>query len=154
MVGPPRTPPAPPPPEARRFTDVASDPGTRVGSEIRIQGEFSALESVEVAGTIDGSVAVDGLCHVHPGAVVSGQITATDVVIEGVVQGSITARGKVELRASARVEADIHAHAVAIAEGSFFDGRVHMEGREGIPTSFREKRQRPPARGPAEKPGP
>ena len=126
-----------------------------MGSEIRILGEISAVGSVEIAGTIDGSVAIDGLCHVHPGAVVSGQITATDVVIEGVVQGSITARGKVELRASARVEADIHAHAVAIAEGGFFDGRIHMEGREGIPTSFREKRQRPKAGGEAaEKPGP
>ena len=49
------------------------------------------------------------------------------VLVEGELLGDIVARGKVELGASARVKANIRAQAIAIADGCYFDGQIHME---------------------------
>lgn len=134
--------PPPEPPLARRFTDAACY-ATSIGPGLRIKGELIGAESVELEGSFEGSLAVQGLCHLHERARVSGRIAAGDVLVEGEVEGRIFARGKVELSATARVRAEIRAHAVAIAEGSFFDGRIRMDGAEApVPhTSFREKRR-------------
>ena len=126
----------------RRFTDVPTG-GSRFGPTLHIRGSITGTDAVEIAGQVEGPIEVEGLLHVTEGARVTGPITATDAVIEGELQGRLAARGRVELRASAKVRADVHSSTVAIAEGCFFDGRIHMGGEsEGGPTRFREKRRR------------
>jgi cytoskeletal protein CcmA (bactofilin family) len=162
---PPATPPTPArsasasatveaPAPARRFTDGAPARPTTFGPGIQVRGAVSGADSIEVAGRVEGSIEVDGFCHVAAGACVVGPVRAGDAVIEGEVQGRVTVRGRVELCASARVRGDIEARTVALADGCFFDGHIHMPGREGpaAATTFREKRKPkstplPPQRG-------
>ena len=132
------------PAQGRRFTDLATG-GSIFGPKLHIRGSITGSDAVEIAGQVEGPIEVEGLLHVAEGARVTGSVSATDAVIEGELQGRLAARGRVELRASAKVRADVHATTVAIAEGCFFDGRIHMgsggEGERG-PTHFREKRRR------------
>jgi cytoskeletal protein CcmA (bactofilin family) len=74
---------------------------------------------------------------------VAGDITATNIVVDGEVSGRVLVAQKVEIGSAARVRAHVRARVVAIAEGAFFDGQVHMEGRPGpaAPATFREKRR-------------
>ncbi|MEE8524219.1 MAG: polymer-forming cytoskeletal protein, partial [Thermoanaerobaculia bacterium] len=61
-------------------------------------------------------------------------------------RGKIHAQKKAELRSKCKVEGDLAAKTIAIAEGSFFEGRIQMSGKvPGAPqqTSFREKRDQP-----------
>jgi cytoskeletal protein CcmA (bactofilin family) len=131
-------------PQGRRFTDLAAG-GSTFGPKLHIRGSITGTDAVEIAGQVEGPIEVEGLLHLAEGARVTGPISATDAVIEGELQGRLAARGRVELRATAKVRADVHAATVAIAEGCFFDGRIHMggggEGERG-PTHFREKRRR------------
>jgi cytoskeletal protein CcmA (bactofilin family) len=129
---------------ARRFTDALPAFPTAFGPGIQVRGALTGSDSLEVAGRFEGSIEVDGLCHVAEGACVLGPLTAGDAIIEGEVQGRVTVRGRVELRASARVRGDVEARTVALADGCFFDGRIHMTGREGpaVPTTFQEKRKK------------
>lgn len=134
-------PPLPPSTPARRFTDGVQACETSIRRGLHVKGDLAAA-SLELAGSLEGSVVAQSLCHVREEGRVSGRITAGDVLVEGEVQGRIIARGKVELRARARVRADIEATTVAIAEGSFFDGRIHMPSGLGSPgLAFQEKRQ-------------
>jgi cytoskeletal protein CcmA (bactofilin family) len=135
------TPPDPSP--GRRFTDFKLG-GSVFGPTLHIRGSITGTDAVEIAGQVEGPIEVEGLLHVAEGARITGPVTATDAVIEGELQGRLAARGRVELRASAKVRAEVHAPTVAIAEGCFFDGRIHMGGGEGErgPTHFREKRRR------------
>ena len=130
--------------QGRRFTDLATG-GSTFGPKLHIRGSITGSDAVEIAGQVEGPIEVDGLLHIAEGARVTGPISATNAVIEGELQGRLAARGRVELRATAKVRADVHAATVAIAEGCFFDGRIHMgggdEGGRG-PTHFREKRRR------------
>ena len=68
---------------------------------------------------------------------------AGDAGIEGELQGPLTVSGKVELRSTARVRGSIQAGSVALAEGCYFEGHIHMEAGPdgGGPTSFQEKRR-------------
>jgi cytoskeletal protein CcmA (bactofilin family) len=136
---------APPDPPARRFTDAAQPVGTALGT-LSIKGELHSADSVVLAGCFEGSIVTEGFLGIAEGATVKGRLTARDVVVEGQVQARIVAYGKVELRASARVQGDIEARGVALADGCFFDGRIHMRTGEGAgtqPLAFKEKR-RPP----------
>ena len=147
-------------PPNRRFTDGTSVCATRLG-RLQIRGTLTSTESVELGGTFDGPIEVEGLFKVAEGGQVTGTIRTQDAVINGEIHGHVTARGRLELGAKARVLADVEAKAIAIAEGASIAGRVAMPGGNAAPvhdnaapvhgtaapvqapqtTSFKEKRR-------------
>jgi cytoskeletal protein CcmA (bactofilin family) len=133
----------PPEQPARRFTDAAPDAGTILGT-LSIKGELRSAGSVVLGGSFEGTLETDGMLRIEKGAHVRGRLAARDVVIEGRVEARISAQGKVEMGAAAHVRGDVEARGVAIADGCFFDGRVHMRAEVGAtqPQSFKEKRRR------------
>ena len=56
-------------------------------------------------------------------------IRAARVVVQGTVNGSISAGERIELAPSARVTGDLSATQVVIADGAQFNGRVDMARR-------------------------
>lgn len=147
---PPEPPPsALPPPAARRFTDALAARGTVIGPGTRVKGELSGDDSVDLAGTLEGPSRIGGLFHVREGGRVTGDISATNVVIEGEVDARLVTGRKVEIGAASKVRAQVRAVIVAIAEGAYFDGQIRMDGRVAgtARLSFQEKRKgsgRPP----------
>ena len=125
----------------RRFTDQNSTASTVIGKGIHVKGEITGSAPIEVWGSIEGKAGTEGLFWVREGGKVDGEIAATNIVVEGKVDGTISAKEKAELRASCKVQGDLSAKTVAIAEGSYFEGRVHMGG--GGTQVFKEKRQLP-----------
>ena len=112
----------------RRFTDAHAPCDTAVGPGVRVKGTLAGSGSVEIAGTFEGPIEIDGLFHILEGGRVVGDVTAHDAVIAGELQGRIVVAGRMELSGTARVRADVEAPTIAIAEGSVFDGRVNMGG--------------------------
>jgi cytoskeletal protein CcmA (bactofilin family) len=129
-----RTPSEPPPADpahpatGRRFTDAHAPSDTAIGPGVRVNGALRGGGSVEVAGSFEGPIEIDGLLHVLESGRVVGSVTAAGAVIEGALEGRLAVSGRLELSSTARVRADIEAPTVAIAEGSVFDGRVNMGG--------------------------
>ena len=136
--------PAPGPP-ARRFTDTVDRYATFIGPNTSIRGELTGADPVDLAGTLEGDSRVEAHFRVRAGARVAGRIEATSLVVAGEITAPSLVAEKIEIGASARVEADLHARVVAIAEGAVFDGGVHMRGGEAGsgPTTFKEQRRRP-----------
>jgi cytoskeletal protein CcmA (bactofilin family) len=125
----------------RRFTDGVEGFASVIGPGVAMDGGFSGTTDVRLMGEFSGEMKVDGLVWVGPEARLTGELDAADVLIEGRVTGTVRAVGKIELRASARVEADLTARRIAAAEGSFFEGSVTMldVASDGMVT-FDEKR--------------
>jgi cytoskeletal protein CcmA (bactofilin family) len=98
-----------------------------IGRSIRIRGEVSGDEDLLIQGEVDGSVAL-GKHQVTVGGDgrVKASITARLVIVEGRVEGDVTAEEQVILRASARVEGDMAAPRVVIEDGARFRGSVDM----------------------------
>ena len=101
-----------------------------VGSSVVIKGELLAREDVVIAGRVEGTITVEGhLVVVEPGGHVSADVVAKGVVIAGTVSGSVVAEERIELRSTARVEGEISAPRIAIAEGATLSGRVETAAR-------------------------
>jgi cytoskeletal protein CcmA (bactofilin family) len=134
---------------ARRFTDSVDKPATVIGPRTRIKGELSGSDPVDLAGTLEGDSRVRAHYRVRPGGKVVGEIEAASLVVEGEVLARDLTADKIEIGASARVLANLRARLVAIAEGAFFDGEVHMQGAEAGsgPVSFKDQRK---SQGPAD----
>jgi cytoskeletal protein CcmA (bactofilin family) len=132
---------AQPPAPSRRLSDSADPTATFVGPGTRFKGELVSDGPLEVAGTLDGDVRVDSHCRVREGARVTGRLEAKTLVVEGRVSGPALIADKVEIGATARVETNIQARVVAIADGAFFEGEVRMDVAGGAPQTFTEKRK-------------
>jgi cytoskeletal protein CcmA (bactofilin family) len=85
-------------------------------------------------------MAIEGLVWLHSGSRFSGELAARDVVIEGSLRGTVDAIGKVDLRATCQVEAEISASRVAAAEGGQIEGRITVLGGSKEVVGYSEKR--------------
>ena len=96
-----------------------------VGSSVVIKGELSAREDVVIAGRVEGSIKVDGhLVVVEPGGHVVGDVAAKGIIVAGAVNGSLIADERIEIRSTARVEGELVAPGIAVADGAVLCGRV------------------------------
>ncbi len=128
----------------RRFTDLSGEARTVIGPRMRVKGQLQGESNLEIQGTVEGVCKLQGLFTLRPGGLMVGDVFATHAVVEGELQGNINAAEKVELRADCKVTGDIMARSVAVAEGSFFEGKINMTGA-GTKSAvvFQEKRATP-----------
>lgn len=112
-------------------SDTKADGTTVIGRGIHIRGELTGSAPIEVWGTLEGVTGTEGQFWVREGGKVGGEIAASEVIIEGHVEGKISAENKVEFRPTCRVQGDVVAKKIAIAEGAFFEGRIRMSPQGG-----------------------
>lgn len=101
-----------------------------IGKSIRVKGEVSAREPFLVAGTVEGIVNVDGhALTVAEGATVDAIVTAETVVIQGTVKGATAASGKIVVQPTAKVDGELSAPTIGVAEGASIHGKVETTQR-------------------------
>ena len=78
-----------------------------------------------MAGQLDGDINADTL-HIASTAIITGDVTAQSVTIDGRVLGSIVA-DKVFLSATAHFEGQLHCQDVAVDNGAYVDAKFTKE---------------------------
>src|SRR5204863_86863 len=68
--------------------------------------------------------AVWGELHVADGASCKATIEAGKVTVDGLIEGNVTAKDKIELTARARLKGDLISAKLLVAEGASFTGHV------------------------------
>lgn len=110
---------------------------TVLGRSVVSHGELSASEDLLVEGQFDGTINMKDHClTVGTNGQVKAEIHARQVIIHGTVNGNITAREKVEIRKTGRVQGDLTAAGVAIEDGAYFKGSIEIQ-RDDIADSPR-----------------
>ena len=105
---------------------------THIGKLVVFKGELSSPEDLRFDGTLSGHLDVDeGTLELGETATVDADIQAKQVIVHGTVRGSIAARDRIELTATAKVTGTLTAERVVIADGASFNGGVYM-GRRTI----------------------
>ena len=100
---------------------------THIGRSVVIDGEFTSGEDLTIEGTLKGDVQIrDATLTIGEPARVEADIHGSRVVVHGTVRGSITASVRIELGPAARVQGNLSADQVVIADGARFDGRIDM----------------------------
>ena len=98
-----------------------------IRKSIMIKGELSASEDLMLYGQMEGTIAVpDHTLSIGPHANIGASISARAVVIMGTVTGNVTARERIEIRATGSVTGDIATSGLVVAEGGRLNGRVDM----------------------------
>ena len=123
----------------RRILDDAGETTTLIGEGSTFRGDFTGKGSFIIGGAIVGDCDIDGTVTLAAGGSWEGHLRARDVVIAGRVRGEVTAQGKLEIGATARVEGTIAGAEIAIAEGAVIEGGMHVTGGARV-TRFTEKR--------------
>ena len=99
----------------RRFTDERDGLASSIGRDASIEGTVKGATNLEIWGSFEGEIQIEGLVWLRPGSRFGGELQATDLVVEGELRGTVRAVNKVDMRASCHVEADVSAARVAAA---------------------------------------
>jgi len=94
---------------------------SRIGSDLVIIGNLVSRGEIQIDGEVQGDLHAVNIV-VGETARITGGIVADEVIVRGMVMGSI--RGKrVVLQSSSKVEGDIYHSQLAIEQGAFFEGK-------------------------------
>ncbi|MFO0660147.1 MAG: polymer-forming cytoskeletal protein [Polyangiaceae bacterium] len=87
---------------------------TYVAAGITIEGELSADDAIEIAGTLKGRVQSKGAVAIRSGAVVEAEVGGNAVQVAGArgVTGNVTAVERIDFEPGARLIGDVRAVSV------------------------------------------
>lgn len=99
-----------------------------LGPTLRFKGDLYAEEDFIFQGRILGSIHHTQRVIVGTQGVVSGNIHARVVVVDGNVEGDLYGKESVIVHETGRVHGNIYAPRVGISDGAVFNGRIDMSG--------------------------
>ena len=107
--------------------EVVQPSGGVVTSSILIKGEIRGREDLYIDGEVQGSIhLVDGRVTVGPHGKVSADVDAREIVIRGIVKGSLRGRDRVEVGRTGDIRGDISTLRIAIEEGAQIHSKVEI----------------------------
>ena len=111
--------------------EVSADLNAFLGKGCEYDGKLTFEGSVRIDGKFAGEIFSNDILLVGEGAVVKAEIDVGTIIVSGVVEGNITAKKMVELKAPAFVRGTITTPAITIEQGVVFEGSCKMEERSG-----------------------
>jgi cytoskeletal protein CcmA (bactofilin family) len=119
------------------------DPAERrtlvVGHGISLQGTVQDAERLVVEGTVEATMIHATELSIAPGGVFKGEVEIEDAEIAGTIDGTLTARGSLIVRASGKVLGTARCRRLQVEDGGQITGRMEMlteaagEARVGVP---------------------
>lgn len=111
-----------------------------VGRGISVQGTVADAERLVVEGTVEASMIHATELSITPGGVFKGEVEVEDAEIAGVIDGTLTARGNLVVRATGKVLGTARCRRLQVEDGGQITGRIEMLD-EGTPKT---EASRPP----------
>lgn len=99
---------------------------TQIGHSVTIKGDISGKSDVRVAGTVNGSIAIEGELIIERQGYVEGEIKTNSAVVAGSVKGNIDCSEKLILESNSQFVGNIKTKLLIIQEGAVFQGNCQM----------------------------
>ena len=122
-----------------RTLDQLEKVPTTLSRSVVFQGKLQGVDNFIVHGQVVGDSDVQGTLMLGPESCWKGNVIADVVIIRGAVEGNVTARVKLEVRATGCIAGDVFGPMIAIAEGAKIKGRLPSDS---CVTRFTERRNR------------
>ena len=103
---------------------------TFLGKDTEFEGTLTFHGAIRIDGHFKGEITADGSLVVGEDAMIEANIHVSYIVVRGEVHGNIIADQRVDIRAPAKVFANIQTPTVMIDEGVIFEGNVFV--KDGI----------------------
>ena len=105
-----------------------------LAADVEIKGNLKFSGELTFDGKLDGEVQTDGILNLGDSAVVNGNVTAQSVVVRGKMNGNITAKEKIEIKAKSELFGDIRASKLVIEEGVTYVGKTEVNPNKVAPS--------------------
>lgn len=99
---------------------------TVIGEDIEIVGTVKCLSHIQLNGKLHGDLTCNGDAVLGNAGNLQGNTEANSITVFGHVTGNITAKDKIEFKASARVAGDIKSKRLAVEDGASFVGKAEV----------------------------
>ena len=98
-----------------------------IGKSISIRGDLSGNEDMVIEGQVEGKVELpNNQLTIGAEGSVKAEIHAKSVVIVGHIVGNVIGSERVEIQATGKVEGDVTAPKLIVAEGAQLNGAIQM----------------------------
>ena len=109
-----------------RLREAADRRTLVVGRGIALQGTVSDAERLIVEGTVEASMIQATELSIASGGVFKGEVEVEDAEIAGVIDGTLTARGNLIVRATGKVLGTARCRRLQVEDGGQITGRIEM----------------------------
>lgn len=111
-----------------RFNEKEKERSVTVfGEKTKFNGVLKFTEELHIEGSFNGTIDAQGSLVIKKGSSCTADfIKAASIVVEGSVQGDLTAGDHIEMRSGSSVRGNISASRLRIADGVSFEGSVEM----------------------------
>jgi len=96
-----------------------------------LQGRLEIQGDLRVAGQVEGDLKASGDVSVDSGATVQAAIEGANVSVRGEVTGNVTARRRLTLGGSGRLNGDVRVSRLTVEDGATLNGNVTMTSEKG-----------------------
>ena len=93
---------------------------------VKVEGKLETTGTFRIDSTMKGTLVSSETLILGENATIEGQIEGNYIIIAGRFDGTIHAKGKVEIQTKAIVTGEIHTPCLIIEPCAVFDGRCHM----------------------------
>jgi cytoskeletal protein CcmA (bactofilin family) len=100
-----------------------------LGKETVFEGKMTFEGVFRLDGKFEGEIFQSGTLIVGETALVKGKIEVNILVINGLVEGEVNAKGRVEIHSTGKLYGSLSTPIITIAEGGIFEGNCKMEGK-------------------------
>ena len=108
--------------------EVVSPKASRLGPATVLSGELKSDEDFVIEGQFQGRIEMGNRnLVIDRSGKVRADIQAKHVSISGLVEGNITASGRVFIAKEGQMKGDIYASRISIMEGAQFKGSIRMQ---------------------------
>ncbi|PIV23692.1 MAG: hypothetical protein COZ69_03175 [Deltaproteobacteria bacterium CG_4_8_14_3_um_filter_45_9] len=99
-----------------------------LGKETLFEGKMTFEGVFRLDGKFEGEIFESGTFIVGETAIVKGKIGINTIIINGLVEGEVYAKGRVEIHSTGKVYGNLFTPILTINEGGIFEGHCKMEG--------------------------
>jgi cytoskeletal protein CcmA (bactofilin family) len=99
---------------------------TTIAEDIQIVGAVKCASNIRLDGKLEGDLSCSGSAVIGGKAVMKGNLNVESISIEGQVDGNVTARDRIELKSTARLNGDIRAKRLTVEDGVTFVGKSEV----------------------------
>lgn len=100
---------------------------TVIGEGMQLKGELHGAGPVVILGRFEGDIVVDGTITVGEGGYVDANISASTIVIDGVVRGNLSADTNVEIGPTGALTGSVKSAALSASSGATVKSEIWLE---------------------------
>src|SRR2546430_7365592 len=96
-----------------------------------LQGRLEIQGDLKIAGNVEGDLKASGDVTIDSGANIQAAIEGGNVNVRGQVTGNVTAKKRLTLGGSGRLNGDVRVSRLTVEDGATLNGNVTMSSEKG-----------------------